>query len=80
MSTFECWQKYWEKKAEKLKIRQKVRIVANFNSKRRKENKVERKTNRERRDSGDCQYQKGQMLPYFKKSSKSIFWRKKIIG
>ena len=39
------------KKAEKLKIRQKVRIVANFNSKsrRRKENKLKRKTNREER-------------------------------
>ena len=39
------------KKAEKLKIRQKVRIVSNFNSKsrRRKENKLKRKTNREER-------------------------------
>ena len=35
------------KKAEKLKIRQKVRIVANFNSK-RKTNREERRDRRER--------------------------------
>jgi hypothetical protein len=43
--------KLWRKKAEMLKILQKVRIVANFKSKRRKENKAESKTNRERKDS-----------------------------